>query len=198
MTNWTSLAGNALKEARNRAGLTQRELARLAGIPQSEIARIETGVVQPSLPTLGRILDVAKVTISLVQIPIDNRVSASEAAPLIAKAIRDGSEERALRQWLVLFDDLLAVSQARFCELVVNPPALTGYPQWDALIAGTVEYLAQKKKTIPPKWTEDSRRRCEGWYFSGISELEVIEKAESPKPFARRGVYITEADLSRV
>ena len=64
------------------------------------------------------------------------------------------------------------------------------------MIAGTVEYLAQKKKTTPPEWTEDSRRRCEGWYFSGISELEAIEKAESPEPFIKRGVYITEADLS--
>ena len=97
----------------------------------------------------------------------------------------------------LLFDVLVAVSQIVFCELVANTPDLTRYPQWDALIAGTVEYLAQKKKTTPPEWTEDSRRRCEGWYFSGISELEVIEKAESPEPFAKRGVYITEADLNR-
>ena len=69
MTNWNCLAGNTLKEARNRAGLTQRELARRAGTPQSEIARIETGMIQPSLPTLGRLLDVAEVTIKLVQIP---------------------------------------------------------------------------------------------------------------------------------
>lgn len=50
------LAGNLLRIARARAGLTQRQLADAASVPQSTIARIESGARQPSLPALARIL----------------------------------------------------------------------------------------------------------------------------------------------
>lgn len=50
------LAGNVLRIARARAGLSQRELAEIAHVPQSTIARIESGARQPSLPVLARIL----------------------------------------------------------------------------------------------------------------------------------------------
>lgn len=50
------LAGNVLRMARARAGLSQRELAKAARVPQSTIARIESGARQPSLPVLARIL----------------------------------------------------------------------------------------------------------------------------------------------
>lgn len=50
------LAGNVLRIARARAGLSQRELAAAAHVPQSTIARIESGTRQPSLLLLARIL----------------------------------------------------------------------------------------------------------------------------------------------
>jgi transcriptional regulator with XRE-family HTH domain len=50
------LAGNLLRIARSRAGMSQRQLAKAAGVPQSTIARIESGARQPSLPVLARIL----------------------------------------------------------------------------------------------------------------------------------------------
>ncbi len=49
-------AGNLLKDARLRKGLTQQQTATAAGVPRSTIARIETGVMQPSIPTLDAIL----------------------------------------------------------------------------------------------------------------------------------------------
>lgn len=49
-------AGNVLRIARARVGLSQRELAEAARVPQSTIARIESGTRQPSLPLLARIL----------------------------------------------------------------------------------------------------------------------------------------------
>jgi transcriptional regulator with XRE-family HTH domain len=53
------LAGNLLRVARARAGMSQRELAAAAGVQQSTIARIESGTRQPSLPVLARILAAA-------------------------------------------------------------------------------------------------------------------------------------------
>jgi transcriptional regulator with XRE-family HTH domain len=50
------LAGNLLRVARARMGMSQRELAEAAHVPQSTIARIESGARQPSLPLLVQIL----------------------------------------------------------------------------------------------------------------------------------------------
>jgi len=45
-----------LREARSRAGLTQRELAERARTSQSVVARIEGGRTDPSLGTLARLV----------------------------------------------------------------------------------------------------------------------------------------------
>lgn len=50
------MAAAALRRARRDAGLSQRALGNLAGIHQSAIARIETGRVEPSVPTLDALL----------------------------------------------------------------------------------------------------------------------------------------------
>jgi transcriptional regulator with XRE-family HTH domain len=51
------LASNILRDARLRAGLTQRGLAAKAGTSQSVVARIERGTASPSVDTLARLLD---------------------------------------------------------------------------------------------------------------------------------------------
>ena len=48
-----------LRDARRRAGLTQRELARRAATAQSVVARIEGGVTSPTWDTLARLLAAA-------------------------------------------------------------------------------------------------------------------------------------------
>lgn len=53
------LAGNLLRLARLRRGVSQRRLAEIAGVPQSTVARIETHRQQPTLPLLARLLAAA-------------------------------------------------------------------------------------------------------------------------------------------
>jgi len=52
-----SMSGRMVREARRRAGLTQRQLSAKAGIPQETIARIERGRVDPRVTTLDRLLE---------------------------------------------------------------------------------------------------------------------------------------------
>jgi transcriptional regulator with XRE-family HTH domain len=52
-------ASELLQKARERAGLTQRELARRARTAQSVVARIELGETSPSWSTLARLLKAA-------------------------------------------------------------------------------------------------------------------------------------------
>ncbi len=54
-----STAATLLREARTRAGLSQRALARRARTAQSVIARIEGGQTSPSWDTLERLLTAA-------------------------------------------------------------------------------------------------------------------------------------------
>jgi predicted transcriptional regulator len=49
-------AARALRYARRRAGLSQRELAQRSGVPQSTVGRIESGAVDPRISTLDRLL----------------------------------------------------------------------------------------------------------------------------------------------
>jgi transcriptional regulator with XRE-family HTH domain len=46
-----------LKEARIRAGLTQRALAERAGVPQTTVARIESDAMVPRVDTLEKLLE---------------------------------------------------------------------------------------------------------------------------------------------
>jgi transcriptional regulator with XRE-family HTH domain len=62
-------AGSTLREARLRAGLSQRELARLAAVPQPAISRIERDHVSPRLDTLDALLRRCGLELELVDRP---------------------------------------------------------------------------------------------------------------------------------
>jgi transcriptional regulator with XRE-family HTH domain len=71
-----------LKEARNRAGLTQRELARRAGTSQAMVARIERGQQSPSVATLERLVRACGLELRIE--------TAGEDAPQAGPAARTG------------------------------------------------------------------------------------------------------------
>lgn len=62
-------AARVLKQARRRAGLTQRALAEKAGVPQSQIAKIESGTVVPRVDTLDRLLEMCGVGLEALPRP---------------------------------------------------------------------------------------------------------------------------------
>jgi len=67
-----TVAAGLVLMAREKAALSQRELAERAGVTQSEIARIESGKREPSIPTLQRILAGAGLELRLRLAPIDD------------------------------------------------------------------------------------------------------------------------------
>lgn len=58
-------AASTLRDARHRAGLSQRDLARRTGMAQPAIARIERGRVTPGIDTLSRLLHECGFDLSL-------------------------------------------------------------------------------------------------------------------------------------
>lgn len=67
-----------LRQARRRAGLSQRELAERAGVPQSAVARLESGRVVPRVDTLERLLRACGSTLEVVPIPEVDRTAIRE------------------------------------------------------------------------------------------------------------------------
>jgi transcriptional regulator with XRE-family HTH domain len=67
MTAWA-----ILREARARAGLSQRALARRAGVAQSEIARIEAGRQEPAYRRLERLVRAAGFDLRVELAPHDD------------------------------------------------------------------------------------------------------------------------------
>jgi transcriptional regulator with XRE-family HTH domain len=59
-------AGDAIKRARLRAGLTQHALAARAGTSQATISAYESGRKQPSLETLDRVLAATGARLAVV------------------------------------------------------------------------------------------------------------------------------------
>lgn len=58
-------AGEVLRRARARAGLSQRALAERAGVPQAPVSRIETGREQPTLARLAALVAACGQTLRL-------------------------------------------------------------------------------------------------------------------------------------
>jgi hypothetical protein len=62
----TRTAAQTVQAARERAQLSQGELARRSGVPQSHISLIESGRVQPTEATVRRLVTAARVRPSVV------------------------------------------------------------------------------------------------------------------------------------
>jgi transcriptional regulator with XRE-family HTH domain len=77
-------AARVLREARGRAGLTQRELARSAGMLQPAIARIEAGDVVPRVETLTRLLAACGLVLTIQHRPPESEEWARTRAKIRA------------------------------------------------------------------------------------------------------------------
>lgn len=88
------LSGGLLREARLRAGLTQRDLAQRAGTSQSVVARIEQGRSDPSTATLARLLAAAGFELRAELTPI--AVADTHMLDDVARILSLTPEERLL------------------------------------------------------------------------------------------------------
>jgi HTH-type transcriptional regulator / antitoxin HipB len=73
----------ALKEAREKKGLSQRALSAQAGVPQSHISRIERGAVDLQLSSLieiARVLDLELVTVPRKLVPAVQAIVRTETS----------------------------------------------------------------------------------------------------------------------
>jgi transcriptional regulator with XRE-family HTH domain len=193
-------ASDLLRQARHRAGLSQRTLAARASTSQSAVARYEAGDLQPSLPTLERLVAACGLTLE-VDLAAPSREVIDDTARLIAEALRDPAEGEPTARRLVLdlLDRLNSATDGVMMAMVAGRPRGTGDPRFDAYLAALTEHLCVGRDLVPPPWVHDPDRFLRRWWFmSGFKSLHAAALVESPISFARRGVFITDGALKRV
>ncbi len=183
-------ASALIKNHRQAAGLSQRELARRAGTSSATLHRYETAKVDPSTGTLNRILRAC--------LPRHRRwASAAELSHTLADRLRAGETTDAWRLIAEFIDDDRGADDAEFALVVADPPTATGEPRAAALVAAIVEYLAMKRGLVPPSWTQ-AMSEVTPWWFVGRAGFRALALRESPPSFARRGIFVTSGALERV
>jgi transcriptional regulator with XRE-family HTH domain len=214
-------AARVTREARGRAGLTQRELARAAGMPQPAVARIETGDVVPRVDTLVRLLTVCGVALTVDQRPPESvdrakirallrltprqrvlgleRHGSSRFRPLEAVGILTGRRVR-----FVLIGEIAA----RIHGAPVTPSSvgIALQPEWpnSERLARALEAMAGTSRPTKglPTGTRDLRGRREvrtrlgamGCWWSPAETYRRLEGAAAEMPLSARPVLVASID----
>lgn len=188
--------GTIVKTSRSRLGLGQVALSALSGVAQSALSRIESGRQSPEWGTVEKILRATGQ--QLVAIP-SLREDAATIADAIRTALSNDDEQRALRLFLQLNDNLVAEHrEVRFALAIAEPPR-TGRRQWDAAIAALVELRLEEEGLPVPAWVTGADRRLKReWIFGAGPYVTPVELSASPEPFAKRRVALDPSDLVSV
>jgi transcriptional regulator with XRE-family HTH domain len=102
-----SIAGQFLREARLRAGMTQKAVAERVGVSQPLVARIERGAVEPTLDRLLGLVRACGFDLDIRVVPLDE-----DAWTLVERGASATPDER-LDRMLAGSDLLEAGRQAR-------------------------------------------------------------------------------------
>ncbi len=105
----TSEIGNALREAREEQGLSQRRLALRAGTSQDAISRIERGVEAPTLERLTQLMLVLGRQPVLAVEPMESPVPGSELA--VGMEMTERERLREAMSWNLVASRLAAAGE---------------------------------------------------------------------------------------
>lgn len=186
-------AGQALREARRRAGLTQSQLAELAATSQSAVAAYESGARQPTLPVLSRMI---RATGHVMRLRVETDPRLFRLSDL-AYRIRETEPDEARRLRLV-FEFLRGTQDDGhpLMLLVAAEPETTGDPRFDALLAAVAEDLCVRAGLAPPGWVRaPSRFLDRAWWVSDLPSGRAQALVHAPASFRRRGVMLARHDL---
>ncbi|MHB1501781.1 MAG: helix-turn-helix domain-containing protein [Candidatus Dormibacteria bacterium] len=184
-------ASSQLRFVRARAGLSQREVARRAGTSSATLSRYESGALVPNVGTFNRLVEAC--------LPAGRRwPSLTVLAPVVAEARRRQGSTAAWRLVGEVLDDEAVGRPADTAMVVADVPARTGDSATDALVAALAEYLTLQRGLSAPGWSQDPDRVSRPWWFvADVTAWIPTSLRESPRSFAKRGIFVTAAGLER-
>lgn len=180
-----------LKEARADAELSVRELAKLADVSPSTIHRIEKEEMVPTVAMLSDILAAAGTGL-IVEGEIDYAKNAFGLVRSIREDIATGDTEWVIRKTAEFVSRYDKKSRLEKLRLLVMAPPTTGSIEWDAFIAGVVEWIMHKGDIeVTGTWVEEPQYYLDhGWWIGAFESLKAIEYAGTPMSLKIRGIYI--------
>lgn len=183
-----------LVRARKQRGISAAEVALRAGIQRSNLSAIERGRRDCTVSTLEKLA--AGAGLRLVVTDLGGRPLVSETARSIGRYVAECNEAAAYRALLQLNNDLASAGPSE-AEVLANVEPDPISPEWDAAVAGLVEWRLADIGASLPAWTSRKVRNA-AIHWAPWSEIRVVEPdpAEVPEPLRRRGVYLEKGELA--
>jgi transcriptional regulator with XRE-family HTH domain len=186
---------DALRTARQRQSLSQREFAARAGLSFRGYQLLESPLHNARIASLEKVVGVLGLPTASVRRVIGDLVALHPESIRAAglRILADGP-----RSWTVhLFDFVDAFRRTRDPELVRMPIPALGEERLAALLTSTVEALCGEALLPEPGWCQAVPGLSEPWFVSGMENLKPSALAESPVPFRRRNVFVLRNFLAR-
>jgi len=187
------VAAGLLSSARRYRNVSGRALARSASSSQAGLVDVENGNSDATTDRLDRVLSCLGYQVTVLPTRLGTAAAAAESVRWFLQA---GNLDAAFRVVWQLADDLRRDDLAIRVALCITPPAPTGDPRFDALIAGIVEYLLSSDGLPLPTWlSEDSRCLDDPWDVEPVPSLQANARSRTPESLARHGVFLDPAEL---
>ena len=177
---------------RKRRGFSQSEVASLTGISTSAISACENGRREPGTATLEKLA--GAVGLRMLLMDVGQASPVAERASALAAALRAGDVDLAFATLHAVSVELQYSSPTAMVVLSYQQPAAID-PQWDAAIAGVVEWRLQQAEAPIPIWVAECRRDpADAWAPSMAVQFEDAPTSDVPA-LAARGILIHSVDL---
>lgn len=120
----------------------------------------------------------------------------SDTAELLRHLVATSDADGAYRQLMQISDDLARISPSPASRVDYSEPVSIS-PEWDAAIAGIVDWRLVQKGLIAPEWlSRFGRPLAERW--EPLPAVYEIPPDAVPEPLLRRNVWIGEGELESV
>ncbi|MFJ6680225.1 helix-turn-helix domain-containing protein [Microbacterium sp. NPDC091382] len=168
---------------RRRSGISKARVAEMTGVAASNVSAHESGARRPTIATPETMADALDLRLLALNLRSRRTVLGH------SDAVRRQPDFLGLRR---LRRDLSSVDPATAVLLAFTAPKHVS-PEWDAAIAGVVEWCLENHNAPLPRWVSSWGFSLDTpWHPEGTCELTdgVI-----PGPLRRRNVFVTDVEL---
>jgi transcriptional regulator with XRE-family HTH domain len=170
-----------VEQWREDAGLSQYALTKLAGTPASTIRRIENGDTDPTITMLERI---ATATGRRLELHTDTIDEYNPTLAALATHLADRIDWTQIRR----FADWTEQHPTHAQQAIATPPARTGSPRTDNLLAAIAEIIADLDTVPRPRWTRAVKPLDHPWHTEGTPIMQARSSRNVPPQFAERNI----------
>jgi len=182
---------NVIRQARERRGYSQRELAKRAGISFRCVQQLENPRHNWSVQSVERVGKALAIPRGALRYHFDHpfTIPADSVEDVSLRIVDEGFESWKLH----LFNFVDRFRDTCDPHLIERGPVEELDPRLRALMASTVETLCSPA----PAWCRGIEALKEPWFVAGIESLKASALIESPAIFRARNIFVLENFLSR-